>query len=107
VLVIAPGAYRRAQQANGGDRGADAATGSAAPGNAAPGTVPGNAAPGNVAAVPGNAVAATATPDSAVAGWEPDLDAAWETAALALGEDSGDEEAAWAEAADFRDFDYE
>ena len=75
VLVIAPGAYRRAQQAQPG-------------------------------AASDDAVAAVAALDSDAAGWEPDLDAAWETAALAVGEASGDEESylAWADAADFTDF---
>lgn len=67
VLVIAPGAYRRAQQAG------------AAPDDAA--AVPEESA----SALAGSAAAETAT-------WEPDLDAVWETAALAMGEATGDEE---------------
>ncbi|HEU4384854.1 MAG TPA: zf-HC2 domain-containing protein [Anaeromyxobacteraceae bacterium] len=85
VLVIAPGAYRRAQEAQGGA-----------------GTVAGDA-PGAVAA-PGEA-ASPAVAGSATNGWEPDLDSAWETAALALGEDAADDELASADAADLYDLD--
>ena len=75
MLVIAPGAYRRAQQAQ-------------------------------AAAVPDDGAEADASSGLApegLAGWEPDLEAAWETAALAVGEAPGDEESdlAWPDTADF------
>ncbi len=90
VLVIAPGAYRRAQQAQAQQAEA--------------GMVPDSAAA--AATVPDNADAAYPGPEpERVPGWEPDLDAAWEAAALAVGEAPGDEESdlAWADAADFTD----
>jgi anti-sigma factor RsiW len=78
VLVIAPGAYRRAQQA---------------------GAVPGGAAglPDEVATV------VAATDSDPAAAWEPDLDAVWEDAALAVGDATGDEELdpAWSYADNF------
>jgi len=94
VLVIAPGAYRRAQQAE-----PQQAEAGAAPDNAgAAATVPDNAHASTAAAYPG-------PEPGRVAGWEPDLEAAWEAAALAVGEAPGDEESdlAWAGAADFTD----
>jgi anti-sigma factor RsiW len=80
VLVIAPGAYRRAQQA-----GAGGAVG--APGEAA------------------TALAATGSDPDGADAWEPDLDAVWEEAALAVGDAAGDEELdpAWAYATDLTD----
>ncbi len=90
VLIIAPGAYRRAQQAQAQQAQA--------------GAVPDDA--GAAATVPDNADAAYPGPEpERVAGWEPDLDAAWEAAALAVGGAPGDEESdlAWADAADFTD----
>jgi hypothetical protein len=97
VLVIAPGAYRRAQQAQA--QQAEAGAAGAVPDNAgAATTVPDDADAATAAAYPGP------EPES-VAGWEPDLEAAWEAAALAMGEAPGDEELdpAYADLADFTD----
>lgn len=77
VLVIAPGAYRRAQ--------------------------PAGAGPDAAAALPDEAASALAAAGSeATAAWEPDLDAVWEDAALAVGDAAGDEEldSAWVDASD-------
>jgi len=101
VLVIAPGAYRRAQQAQAQQAEAGAAAGAA-------GAVPDNA--GEAATLPDDANAATAAaypgPEpERVASWEPDLEAAWEAAALAMGEAPGDEglDPAYADLTDFTD----
>ena len=92
VLVVAPGAYRRAQQAQ-----AQQAQAGAVPDHAGlAATVPDDADAATAAAYPG-------PEPERVAAWEPDLEAAWETAALAVGEAPGDEESdlAWPDTADF------
>jgi hypothetical protein len=65
-----------------------------------PGRIAGDSGSGPVAAA-----AAAAEPE--VASWEPDLDAVWETASLAVGEDPGDEELAWTDAANLYEVDYQ
>ncbi len=93
VLVIAPASYRRAHQVQ--------AVATAVPGAAAQ---PGGAGPGGDGSLPDEA-GSIAEADSDVASWEPDLDAVWETASLAVGEDLGEAEYAAADAADFYDVD--
>ncbi|HET6922736.1 MAG TPA: hypothetical protein VFI16_06275 [Anaeromyxobacteraceae bacterium] len=78
VLVIAPGAYRRAQQAR-------ASAADAVPDDGAP----------------ADAVGSSGLAPDGPAGWEPDLDAAWEAAALAVGDEGSD--LARADVADFTD----
>lgn len=95
VLVIAPGAYRRGQVVA---VPADASV----PGNVA--LVPGNVE-GKVEPVPGNEDSyAMAAGSNDAAAWEPDLDGAWELAALAVGETPGGEnDLAWDDAAALAD----
>lgn len=93
VVVVAPGAYHRAQE-----RRAAVTAGNAVPGNV-PG-MPGNV-PGNGESVPGNGDSAVAAADSAI-GWTPELDAAWETSTLAMGDEL---DTAWTDAAYLTDLD--
>jgi hypothetical protein len=103
VLVIAPGSYRRAQQGQ-GSAAAVAGGVAAVPVGARPADETGRIA-GDTGSGPVAAAAAAAEPE--VASWEPDLDAVWETASLAVGEDPGDEELAWTGAADLYEGDYQ
>ncbi len=100
VLVIAPGAYRRAQQVHLGAPVVQK-NGSSVPGNGGKES----AGTGIGATVPGSVVSGGAGSDANAAAWEPDLDEAWETAALALGEDLGDEEVAATDVAELYDLD--